>query len=99
MLVESLDNLVLTHLLRLAANQRTPAQVRAITALKIEKLREWLGDAVELAPADSQRAHLKYAIDQIKRFQEEPGDFEYYEPVKPPAGSPIGDGHLGCGWE
>ena len=83
----------------LAANQRTSGQVRAIAAMRIDGLREWLEDAMSETRDGAQQAHLRYAYEQIGRFQEEPGDFEYYEPVEPPAGSPIGDGRFGCDWE
>jgi hypothetical protein len=93
------DNLVLTHLLRLAANQKTSGQVRAVASLKAAELRDWLEDAMTETRDEAQRAHLEYALAQIGRFQEEPGDFEYYEPLEPPAGSPIGAGRMGCDWK
>ena len=95
------DNLVLHHLIRLAANKSASNQVRAIARHQLQGLQIWCEKQITTVPDKSQMAHLERALAQIGRFLKDPAEFEYYAPLDPPAGSPIGsDGSpFGCSWE
>ena len=41
---------------------------------------------------ENQRAFLYYAVEQIKRFQEDPKKMNLMTPQQPPDGQPIGAG-------
>jgi len=91
------DNVVMDRLIRLAANKGASAQVRAIARLKLDLLNNWIGDELKLSPNADQTAHLSRAGALISRYLEDPEEFELYEKLDPPAGSPIGEfSHYGC---
>lgn len=94
------DNIVLQHLMLLAADDQAATQVRAIAALKIDQLKKWLTKQLDHAGDERQKAHMKFAIAQIGRFQRNPKHIHLTRPVPPPAGSPIGsDCASWCGWQ
>jgi hypothetical protein len=64
--------------------------VRAIAELKLEELKRWLSLQPDLTRDENQKAYLFYAINQIKRFQEDPKKMNLTKPNDPPDGQPIG---------
>ena len=91
------DNVVMDRLIRLAANGNASAQVRAIARQKLDELNAWIGDELTRTADASQTAHLARASAQISRYLDDPEEFEFYERLNPPAGSPIGEiSHLSC---
>jgi Met-zincin/Domain of unknown function (DUF5117) len=100
----TVDMVILGDLITLATAERAPNQVRAIAELKLEQLRTWLGTQRTLTADDNQRAFLYYAIQQIKRFQDDPKKMNLTRPQDPPDGQPIGmdwwgKGEWGCDWD
>ncbi len=101
------DNVVLYHLISLAANEDAASQVRAIAFLKLDELKNWMIESKKETEKDeNQHAHYIFAIYQINQFQENPGQYHFTPPIEPPAGSPIGTGRFnsdpmrwGCGWQ
>jgi hypothetical protein len=85
-----IDNLVLHHLIVLAANETAAGQARAIAFQELDQLKVWLTRQIERENDKSQRAHRLFAISQISQFQENPTQIKTYKPVDPPAGPPIG---------
>lgn len=84
----TVDSVVLYHLMELAANDRAPAQVRAIAYARLDDLRKWVEGRSTTDPAE--RAHYLFAAAQIHRFQENPKVIPVTKPVEPPPGQPIG---------
>ncbi|HKE56996.1 MAG TPA: hypothetical protein VKB46_09850, partial [Pyrinomonadaceae bacterium] len=84
------DMAFLGDLMALAANERTSNQVRAIASLKLEQLKSWLSTQRALGADENQRAFLYYAVEQIKRFQDDPKKMNLTRPQDPPDGQPIG---------
>ena len=97
----TVDNLVLHHLIRLAADPGALPQARALASQQLVGLKSWCETQVERISNEGQRAHLNSAAQTIGRYLDDPSEFEFYRPLDPPAGSPIGDGHAGwgCDWE
>lgn len=93
------DQVVLYNLMSLAANENAANQVRAIAALKLDELKNWLSNRLAKMKDENQRAHIYFAISEITRFQEHPDSIEVSKPVEPPAGPPIGMGEVGCDFE
>jgi len=58
--------------------------------MKLEILRIWLRQQVDLNRDENQRAFLAYAANQIKRFQDDPKKMNLTKPNDPPDGQPIG---------
>lgn len=92
----AVDNVVLLHLMTLAADENAANQVRAIASFKLEKLQGWLSAQLENVRDENQLAHLTFASRQISRFLDEPDEMNLSKPVSPPAGSPIGVGDDYC---
>jgi uncharacterized protein DUF4953/uncharacterized protein DUF5117 len=86
----TVNMVVLSELMSLAANERAPNQVRALAELKLEELKRWLGTQPDLTRDEKQKAYLFYAQNQIKRFQEDPKKMNLTRPNDPPDGQPIG---------
>ena len=100
----TVDMVVLGDLMSLAAGERASNQVRAIAELKLEQLKAWLGTQRSLTADENQRAFLFYAVEQIKRFQEDPKKMNLTRPQDPPDGQPIGmdwgnDSLWHCDWK
>jgi len=85
------DDAVLDHLFALAMNERTSAQVRAVTWAKLEELRKWLSAPAAGADA-AQRAHFTYAAARIAQIQKNPKDWKAATAPEIPDGQPIGMG-------
>ena len=86
----TVDMVILGDLMALASAERAPNQVRAIAELKLEQLKGWLGTQRTLTADDNHRAFLFYAVEQIKRFQDDPKKMTLTRPQDPPDGQPIG---------
>ena len=85
----TVDDVALEHLFGLAANERAPAQVRAVAWTKLEELRKWLGGQTAAADA-AQRAHFSYAAARIALFQKNPSEWKPAPSTEIPEGQPIG---------
>ncbi|HXW88969.1 MAG TPA: zinc-dependent metalloprotease [Terriglobales bacterium] len=89
-------NLVmLDHVMRLAADEHAPAQVRAVALLKLDELKQWLASRKATVRDQATRAEFFFAENQIERFERNPAEVRVTTPVSPPAGDPIG----ADGWE
>src|SRR6185369_765291 len=86
----TVDMVILTRLMALAASDTAANQARATASFKLEQLRTWLTTQTRLAADENQRAFLFYAIEQIKRFKEDPKKMNLTPAQKPPDGQPIG---------
>ena len=86
----TVNMIVLTDLMSLAANDRAANQVRAIASWKIDQLKNWLNTQRRLPMDENQRAFVYYSAEQIKRFQEDPKKMNLTAPQQPPDGQPIG---------
>ena len=86
----TVNMVVLSDLMSLAASERASNQVRAIAELKLEELKGWLLTQPDLTRDENRKAYLFYAINQIKRFQEDPKKMSLIRANDPPDGQPIG---------
>jgi hypothetical protein len=94
----------LYHLMALAANERAPAQVRAVASWKLNQLGEWLRSQAGKAELEGERAFYFFAAQQIALFEKDPKQIALPRPVEPPDGPPIGMDAFGgpfwlCDWE
>lgn len=86
----TVNSIILTDLMSLAANERASNQVRAIASWEIEQLKNWVERQRRLAADENRRAFLYYSLEQIKRFQDDPKKVNLTQPQAPPDGQPIG---------
>jgi hypothetical protein len=96
---------VLLDLMALASGERASNQVRAISELKLEELKNWLIAQQSRSRDENQTAFLFYAAEQIKRFQADPKKMNLTRANEPPDGQPIGtdwwsqmQADWECGW-
>jgi len=73
--------------------------VRAIAALKLERLRDWLATIQSAAKDEDEQAHLFAAMSQIVQFQKDPKQISLAPPAEPPDGPPIGTDDDWDGWD
>jgi len=84
------NNALLYNMMRLAVDEETHPQVRAMTMLKLDELKNWLNNRVKSIKDESQKAQYFYALSQIKLFQTDPSRVKLAVPSRPPQGAPIG---------
>lgn len=89
-LQETVNSVVLDHLMSLAADGSAPPQARAIASLKLHELEGWAATAFKSTSDENRRAQLFFAQQQIERFEKDPAAIKIPEPAPPPAGDPIG---------
>jgi hypothetical protein len=83
------DEVVLYHLMTLAANGQTAPQVRAAAFAKLADLERWL-DTVTGQGSEAAIAQRIFALARIRQFLKEPGKVLATKPIDPPPGEPIG---------
>jgi hypothetical protein len=84
------DNALMYSIMRLAVDEGTNPQVRAVAMLKLDELKNWLSVQVKSVKDESQKAHYFYAVSQIKLFQADPSKVKFAVASRPPPGAPIG---------
>jgi len=82
----------------LSANEHASDQVRAIPALKLQQLRDWLATGQSAPKDEEERAHLFAAMSQVVQFQKDPKQISTAAPAEPPDGPPIGTDDDWDGW-
>lgn len=91
----AVDYAALHHLMELAADEATTAQVRALARVALDGFaKSWKTQA---AQDTARRAEFAYGIDLIAKFRENPKDFSPKPAPEPPPGQPIGDD--ACDWD
>jgi hypothetical protein len=91
----TVNAVVLSHLMSLAADEHASNQVRALTLLKLDELKKWLGSQEALLKDAPTRAGFFFAKNQIDHFEKNPAEVHVTAPATPPAGDPIGSD----GWD
>ncbi len=89
------SQVVVYHLMALAASERAPAQARAIAVLKLEELKAWF-EKQSGSAGEPSRAHYFFLAQQIAAFQKDPKQPSLPRPLEPPEGPPIGSGTVDC---
>ncbi|MHB8639344.1 MAG: zinc-dependent metalloprotease, partial [Candidatus Acidiferrales bacterium] len=87
---QTVDSVVLDHLMALAANDHAATQTRAIASLKLDELKTWMAAQAKSSANESRRAQFFFAVQEIKRFEKNPSALHLTLPTPPPAGDPIG---------
>jgi hypothetical protein len=91
----TVNAVVLSHLMSLAADEHASSQVRAVTLLKLDELKKWIASQENLLKDVETRAEFFFARNQIDHFEKNPAEVHVAAPTTPPAGDPIGTD----GWE
>ncbi len=94
------EKLAVSHLLQLAGDAGTMAQVAATAWLKVNELEKRLDTELGYSQDPEQMAHLTYLREQLRLFKQEPGEWKMPPAPAMPDGSPIGNGMpaQSCGW-
>lgn len=87
---QTVNAVVLDHMLALAGDEHASAHVRAVVSVKLEELKKWTATQAPLTKDEDTRAQLFFAATQIERYQKNPADLHPTAPVAPPDGDPIG---------
>lgn len=92
---QTVNAVMLDHLMALAADEQAASQTRATASLKLDDLKNWLAPQLQSAGENARRAEFFYAFHEIEDFQKNPAIIHILHPALPPAGDPIGDD----GWQ
>ncbi|HEV2314888.1 MAG TPA: zinc-dependent metalloprotease [Candidatus Acidoferrales bacterium] len=87
---QTVDSVVLNHLMALAADDHAATQTRAIASLKLDELKNWLAAQSKSTTNESRRAQFFFAAQEVERFEKNPAALHLTPPAPPPAGDPIG---------
>jgi hypothetical protein len=82
------NNLSLKYLLRLAADSKSPENVRGEALLKVDELKNWMKSKVS-ATGDKRKANLLFGLSQIEEFYKDPEKFQPASVLDMPPGAPI----------
>ncbi len=85
------ENVVLNHLMQLAASKQASPQARAIAIQELSNLEAWLDDQLDIEVTQGRQAHWSAAVDDIERFWKDPEKFETPKELATPPGQPIGE--------
>jgi hypothetical protein len=89
---------LINYLIRLAGNEASSTQVRAIAFLKLNQLSAWMKDRSKVVADENLKAHYMYAQERIRIFMDAPQDLKIEQDLNPPPGAPIGmDSDEFCG--
>lgn len=83
-------NLVLKHLLSLAADANAADNARSIALYEVDALKKWMIAKEGSATDPQQKGDLLYGMQLIEEFKANPGVFRPASPAALPAGPPIG---------
>jgi hypothetical protein len=98
-IANTVDDVVLYDLMALSANDHASDSVRAVAALKLGEMKDWLNSPTGAISVISDRAHISFAFREIELFEKDPKRIDLTPPVEPPDGPPIGSmGMLDCDW-
>lgn len=81
---------VMRNLMGLAASEQAAPQVRAVAALKLDELKNWLKQNMPGISDPAHKAHVFFAVSQIELFQKDPAKVKLTPPLAAPPGAPIG---------
>jgi hypothetical protein len=85
------DDVVLDEMMALAANEKAANEVRAATLSQLTELRAWLTKQAVFATDPQQKAHMLFAVAQIRKFEQDPTQTLKPTPsLESPPGAPIG---------
>ena len=87
----TVDSVVLSHLIALAANKDAAAGARSIALLKLDELKTWAASQAKSTTDESRRGELLFARIQIEQFEKNLNTAPPANPAPPPAGDPIGE--------
>lgn len=87
----TVNYVLMYNLMSLAATERAAPQVRAIAALKLGELKEWLSRELKTRKDQDQRSQFVFAAAEIEKFQLDPKKLSLPKPIETPPGQPIGD--------
>jgi hypothetical protein len=91
----TVNTVVLSRLMSLAADEHASSQVRAVVLLKLDELKKWIASQETLLKDVETRAEFFFARNQIDHFEKNPAEVHLTAPAAPPAGDPIGSD----GWD
>ncbi len=86
----TVDFVMLTRLIGLAADESAMPQVRAVATATLVDLRDWLRGPPGPASNPAQQAHFAYGARLITQYLEHPKEFVLPSVPTPPPGQPIG---------
>lgn len=86
----TINDVFLTNLFKLASSKESSGLVKSIANFKIDELRKHIEARVKGVTDTQWQVALKYALQRISDFKDDPSEFIIENPLPPPPGQPIG---------
>jgi len=86
----TVNEVLLHNIIKLALNKDASMLVRSIAYLKLNQVKTWITDRIRVTVDEEWKAHYMYAVEQIRKFNENPDEYNAEIMLTPPPGQPIG---------
>lgn len=87
----TVDYALFINLAKLALNKDAAAPVKAIGLMKLDQLNRWLMAKMAVTQGEEWKSFYSYLAGQIKKLQDNPGEYKQENLLPAPPGQPIGD--------
>ncbi len=88
----TVNQLVLDHLIALAADEAVSAEARSVATLKVEAIKAYLQSRASGGGDENYQGSVALVLSKIREYENNPESLELNQPVSVPDGSPIGAG-------
>ena len=87
----TVDYALFINLAKLALNKDATAPAKAIGLMKLDQLNRWLTAKMTVTQDEEWKSFYSYLAGQIKKLQDNPGEYKQENLLPAPPGQPIGD--------
>ena len=87
----TVDYALFINLAKLALNKDATAPAKAIGLMKLDQLNRWLTAKMTITQDEEWKSFYSYLAGQIKKLQDNPGEYKQENLLPAPPGQPIGD--------
>ncbi len=94
----TVNNVMVSNMLALLANDRASNQVKAIAQLKAAQLQTWLATKAKSTADEFWKAHYEYMNGMIENYRDDPAEYKRVNIIEAPPGAPIGSLEEACGF-
>ena len=84
------NDVLLTNLFRLASSKESSGLVKSVAIFKIDELGKQINTKLKSVSDTQLQVYLRYALERISRYKDDPSEFIVDSPLPAPPGQPIG---------
>jgi hypothetical protein len=84
------NDVLLTNLFKLASSKESSGLVKSVVIFKIDELAKHLNNRLKSSTDTQLQVYLRYALERISQYKDDPSEFIVDLPLQAPPGQPIG---------